>query len=59
MNAGSEGVTWTLPGDGRYARWSVRVDTSALVQNLEGKWLESSCEVKARSMMLLQAELKP
>jgi isoamylase len=55
LNAGSESVTWTLP-DGR---WSVRVDTANPVGGLDAAWRKSTCEIKARSLVLLQAESTP
>ena len=59
MNAGCESVTWTLPADARCPRWSVLVDTSRPAGDFEATWLESTCEMEGRSLMLLQAEPPP
>ena len=56
INASSDDVTWTLPVDARAARWSLRLDTSQSTEERTASWLETSCEIKGRSLMLLQAE---
>jgi glycogen operon protein len=59
INAGSDSVTWTLPVHARATRWSLRLDTSQSTEDWTAPWLETSCELNGRSLMLLQAEPWP